>query len=212
MKALGAVLALATLLGGPLARAADSAAPQPSSRRAVSVRDAPGYFPPSDPESLSEVTGRRENAPLVSLHFTGGTRSLNELGRTVCRCLHHSQTDSLTALCVNEQEFREILWREFPQSRPAVGLTWLDAWKILWARLHAGVAHSIRDQGGHYYKFLRIEYAKTDRPAIMRYRNFRMHNGLILVVQNDEGQVERWTWLRAVVERKGRFKIYSTDD
>ena len=206
------MLALATLLGASGARSADSTATREAPPRAVSVKDAPGYYPAADPESLSEVTGRRENAPLVSLRFTGGTRSLDELGRTVCRYLHHSETDSLTRLCVSEQEFREILWREFPQSRPAVGLTWLEAWKILWARLHAGVAHAIRDQGGHYSKFVRIDYAKTDRPPIMRYRNFRMHNGLILVVRNDAGQLERWTWLRAVVERKGRFKVYSTDD
>ncbi len=206
------MLVLSTLLGASGTRAADSTATREAPRRPVSVKDAPGYYPPSDPEANSEVTGRRENAPLVSLRFTSGTRTLEELGRTVCRYLHHSQTDSLTALCVTEREFREILWREFPQSRPAVGLTWLDAWKILWARLHAGIAHAVRDQGGHYYKFMRIEYAKTGRPPIMRYRNFRMHNGLIVVVQNDEGQVERWTWLRAAIERKGRFKIYSTDD
>jgi len=34
----------------------------------------------------------------------------------------------------------------------------------------------------------------------------------MLTARDDEGTVHRTTWLRAVVERKGRVKIFSTDD
>ena len=46
----------------------------------------------------------------------------------------------------------------------------------------------------------------------MRYRNFSLHNHLVLVARDDEGRVQRWNWLRAAAERKGTFKIYSTQD
>ena len=41
---------------------------------------------------------------------------------------------------------------------------------------------------------------------------FTMRSRLTLIARDDEGTVHRMTWLRAVVERKGRVKIYSTDD
>jgi hypothetical protein len=44
------------------------------------------------------------------------------------------------------------------------------------------------------------------------YRNFRIHNGLLIVASNEEGGEERVFFVRAAVERKGRFKIESTTD
>jgi hypothetical protein len=157
---------------------------------------------------MSVVIGRRLNAPAVKKRFQGGTRSLKELGQAVCYALHHSDFDSLHALCIRDEEFRDILWREFPQSRPATGLTWVDAWRMLLIRLYGGCRSAINDHGGRYYKFLRFE--RADTTAL--YRNFKLHNGLTFVVRNDEGEVERWAWLRSVAERRGRFKIYSMED
>ena len=178
-----------------------------ASVRAVSVRDSPGWTPLVDPESSAVVLGRRVNAPAVKMPFTGGAKSLDDLGRAICWAVHHQDRDSLLKLCVTDGEFETILWPEFPQSRPAVGLEWDDAWRILYARLHAGSSHAIRDHGGRPCQFVRFEVDST-----MQYRNFRMDSRLAMVVKNDEGRLESWTWLRAVVARKGRWKIYSTDD
>ena len=175
--------------------------------RRPSVKDSPGWTPPADPESTAERIGRRMNAPLVTRTFTGGARSMDELGRTLCRLLHHSDRDSLLALCVNDIEFRAILWREFPQSRPATGLQWQDGWTILGARLIDGTGHAVRDYGGHVYQFQGFEV-----DSVATYRNFRLHLGVRLVATDDTGQLQRMTWLRGIAERKGRFKIYSTDD
>ena len=38
------------------------------------------------------------------------------------------------------------------------------------------------------------------------------HGGLVLVARGDTGEIQRFTWLRAVAERKGVFKIYSMKD
>ena len=179
-----------------------------ASARASTVKDSPGWYTTPDPESVSVVFGRRLNAPLVRKPFQGGARSFDDLGRRVCSALHHNASDSLLALCVRDDEFRDILWREFPQSRPATGLTWQDAWRILYARLHGGSVGATRDYGGHVYQFLHFDRSQT----MARYRNFNLYNGLVLVVRNDEGGIERFTWLRSVAERRGRFKIYSLND
>jgi hypothetical protein len=190
------------------AHSAKAAGAPPAPPRVSSVQNSPGWYPVVDPESMSVVIGRRTNAPAVSKRFAGGATSLDDLGRRVCRALHRGDRDSLLALCIRDDEFRDILWREFPQSRPAVGLEWTDAWTILYARLHAGSAHAVRDWGGHPCEFVRFEPTRT----VVPYRNFKLHDRLVLVARSDGGALVRMTWLRAVAERKGSFKIYSTDD
>ena len=187
---------------------AQSAATPPESTPRPSIKDSPGYIPLVDPESTSVVVGRRLNAPAVSLPFTGGTRSLDDLGRAVCAALQTHNPDSLHDLCISDEEFRVIMWREFPQSRPVTGLQWDDAWRVLDVRLISGSRGATGDHGGRRYEFVRFE--RTDTTAV--YRNFKLHNGLVLVARTPEGELERWGWLRSVAERKGRFKIYSMRD
>ena len=206
--ALALLLMVAPAPAGRTAPAPATAPPAtPPPHRVTSLDQEPGFRPAADSESMSVVLGRRVNAPPVSKLFRGGAPSLDSLGSAVCRAIHHGRGDSLLALCVTDDEFRDTLWREFPQSRPATGLTWVDAWTILYARLHAGCSHALRDEGGHYYRFLRFE-----GDSVMAYRNFKLHNHLTLVVLDDAGQIQSWKWIRSVAERKGRFKIYSTED
>jgi hypothetical protein len=186
---------------------ADSTA-KPAAAMPHSVKDSPGWYPNVDPESASVRIGRRTNAPVVSMPFKGGLKSLDDVGRTVCRLLAHNDRDSLYAICVVDSEFREIMWREFPQSRPATGLQWDDAWRVLTMRLQSGCSDAVGEFGGHYYQFLRFE--RSDTTA--KYKNFKLHNGLVLVVKNEQGETVKHGWLRSVVERKGRFKIYSVRD
>ena len=176
-------------------------------RRPPSIRDSPGWYPIVDPESMSVLLGRRTNAPLLSKPFRGGTRNLDDLGRAICRLLGKSNRDSLMLLCIREDEFRDILWREFPQSRPITGLTWEDAWTSLGQRLISGCSGALSEYGGKSLEYLRFEV-----DSVARYKNFRLHRGLRLAARDDQGQTITMRWVRSVAERKGRFKIYSTDD
>lgn len=182
-------------------------APTVPTKRLVSVRDSPGYQPLADPDSAAERLGRRTDAPLVRKRFTGGAASLEALARGVLGAFHAQRADSLLALAVREDEFRDILWREFPQSRPATGLRWDDAWPVLHGRLNGGSVASVREYGGHVYTLLRVE-----RAAVVPYRNFKLHNGITIVARDDEGRERRFTAIRSVAERAGRFKIYSMAD
>jgi len=211
-RGFAAVLALAAwvaILGATTSTARAPAGAEPVHRSVLAGR--PGYVPLVDPESMAVVLGRRTNAPLVQQRFRGGARSLNDLGRRVTRYLELDQRDSLLALCVGEDDFRDILWREFPQSRPVTGLQWQDGWTILHARLRSGCLEAAGNFGGQPYEFVRFE--RLARPdSLFKYRNFTLHNGLIMVVRSPAGQIERWNWLRSVAERRGAFKIYSTTD
>lgn len=209
MRRMLLVVTVALVVAGGARRAGGEARPDSSAPgHHVSVRDSPGWKPLVDPESASVALGRRMNAPTVTMRFTGGAGSMDDLGRRICRGLQVQKRDSLAKLCVTDMEFKNILWREFPQSRPATGIRWEDAWVILGARMNAGCGHAIRDYGGHWYQFVRFEEGDT----VQVFRNFRMHSKLVLVARDDMGQVQRMKWLRGVVERRGSFKIYSTED
>jgi len=203
------LLVLAMPLAGVLiARAQGAPAPTTSTELRGSVTQEPGYYPPNDPESSSVRIGRRVNAPLVTKPFAGGARSLDELGRKVCHALDYERADTLFSLAVREDEFRDILWPEFPQSRPATGISWQDGWLFLYGRNHQGSAQAIRDYGGHVYQFVRFDrYDSTTH-----YKNFNLHKGLILVAKDDAGNIREFRWMRSAVERQGRFKIYSMND
>lgn len=188
------------------ARAGDSPTAAPAVNP-IRLEDSPGWYPAYDPESSSVVIGRRTNAPLVSAAFKGGARSLDEMGRTLCRLLHRKNADSLLSMCVADSEFRDVLWREFPQSRPATGLTWEDGWTPLLQRLISGCAAAVEDYGGHWYEFQQIT-----ADSIAHYKNFTLYQRVTLVAKDDTGQIQRMSWLRAIAERKGHFKIYSTRD
>ncbi len=212
MRALARKIAvLALLLGASLAapgHAREGRAPAPSAgQHLVSVKDTPGYVPLHDPDSLADQLGRRPNAPLVSMPFRGGARSLEALGRAVCGALHTEAPDSMLKLCISADEFRVILWPEFPQSRPATGLVWSDGWQVLQGRLNGGSVAFARDFGGHVYTLLAVESS-----GVKAFRNFRLHDGIVLVAKDDEGKTHRFPFIRSVAERKGRFKIYSMAD
>ncbi len=197
------------LVAGPAAAAGPNSSPAgPTSTVNPMLKASPGYHPPADPESMSVVIGRRTNAPAVKALFHGGTRSLDDLGRAVCRALHHSDRDTLLRLCVTAEEFERIMWREFPQSRPATGIQSEDAWLLLDNRNTGGVSRALQDHAGRHVRFVRWERAKV----ATAYRNFRLHEGLTLVALNDEGIEERLDMVRAVAERRGVFKLYSMKD
>jgi hypothetical protein len=199
-------LAVAVVVAVTLTFAAGSLAAPAVKHGSVTLE--PGYVPAVDPESASVRLGRRANAPLVHKGFLGGARSLDGLGRDVCRALFYERLDSLFVLCVRKDEFRDILWPEFPQSRPATGITAGDGWMFLEARLHGGASNALTQYGGKHWTFVRFE--RYDTTAV--FKNFKLHKGLVMWAKDEAGNLERMTWFRVAAERKGRFKIYSVKD
>ena len=166
----------------------------------------PGYVPPADPDSAAVRTGHRP-APPVALKFDGGAKSLDALARSVLRAAAAGDRTTLAHLCVTRREFAEIMWPEFPQSRPVTGATADDGWYFLVRRNQGGVGRLLGDWNGKPLTLVRVEHG-----AFESYRNFRLHRGLTIVAKTQEGEIVRVDDLRTVAERKGVFKIYSMRD
>ena len=166
----------------------------------------PGYVPPVDPDSAAVRTGHREAAP-VALKFGGGAKSLDALARSILRAAAAGDRAALGHLCVTRREFAEIMWPEFPQSRPVTGATADDGWYFLVRRNEGGVGRLLSDWNGTPLTLVRVE-----RGTFENYRNFRLHRGLTIVAKTADGETVRVDDLRTVAERKGVFKIYSMRD
>lgn len=202
----GRALALAALLAlGPAAGL--GAAPAEPRQRTSRLEDSPGYYPPQDPESSAHGMGRRV-ARIVDGPLAGGERSLEDLAVAFVAACRAGDLAALRRLCVTEEEFFDILWPEFPQSRPATGTRASDAWFVLAARLENGLRSAVGAASGRDLVLLK----STATRGTTGYMNFRLHDGLELRLADERGRTESWTVLRTVVERGGKFKIYSMKD
>ena len=119
----------------------------------------------------------------------------NLLTRLQCRLSRSARANQ------NGQEFGRPQTRGPARQQPL-------AWPVLLGRLNGGSTSSVQEWGGHFYTLLRIE--RTARTV--QYRNFKLHDGITLVARNDEGHEVRYTGIRSIAERRGRFKIYSMSD
>ncbi len=177
----------------------------PAATRSV-FEGQPGWYAPADPESLAFARGRRE-ARAVALPFEGGHPGLEPLARAAVSAIEGGEAGALRRLCVTEREFREILWPEFPQSRPATGATAADGWYFLVRRNEGGIRKTVLEHGGHPLVFIAVKAG-----AVTRYRNFRLHREVRIVVSDAVGVTDTLTVVRTVAERRGVFKIYSLRD
>ena len=97
------------------------------------------------------------------------------------------------------------LWNK---SAAPAGHTSRGCLDVLLPRNTSGIRSAIGDHQGRYLEFLRFER----RAPAKSFNNFTLHQVLVMVVRNERGEEERLDCLRAVVERRGRFKIYSMRD
>ena len=163
--------------------------------------------PSITPDRPYPRSGRRD-AALETLGLRGSSRSLDAVGRAFVAALHDHNRPKLESLAISEEEFTTILWPEFPQGRPPAGILASEAWSFVERRNRGGMARALTEWGGRSLEFVRLE-----RPLpVERYRNFRLHRGLVLWILDGDGCLEPLDVLRAVVERRGIFKIFSLSD
>jgi hypothetical protein len=205
-RGVACLLALAVLAGPAAGRPAGAT----DGRRHSALEGTPGYTPPSDPDSMAVIRGRRP-APAVRMKLTGGVGSLDSLATAILQSIDDRDRARLEALCVTRREFETILWPEFPQSRPITGVTAGDGWYFAVRQNLGGVSRTLseHDDGGPGgWTLVKVEC----HGPLEHYRNFTLHRGLTIVARDKGGNVRRFDLLRTAVERQGVFKIYALRD
>jgi hypothetical protein len=184
----------------PLAPMGEEIGPSPLTK-------APGYHPPDDPEADAVRAGRRK-AAVIDTPFTGGENSPEELAQDVLDALRTRDFNALQRLRVNPDEFAEIMWPEFPQSRPLCNNRVDDVFFFLDRTCHSGITLALSTWGGQDLRLLGITYEIGRAP----YTNFTLYHGVNIHVLEPDGREAVIRSVRSLAERKGVWKIYSFKD
>jgi len=168
-----------------------------------SLENTAGYALPYDPEWRSVVRGRREVGP-TNLQFHRGLVSLEALATSYLEGLGSQDVDMLFDLGVTPQEFKGILWPEFPQSRPFLRIPADEAWLFQLTHMNDDLASLYGRLGGVDRELVSVKVGSA-----MEFTNFRLLNDVTITAHEvDTGKIVT-LHLDAVAERNGRYKVYT---
>lgn len=123
----------------------------------------------------------------------------------VAGALARNDLEALRTLPLSEHEFRTIVWPELPSSRPEANLPVAYAWGTLKQTSQSSLGTTFSTHGGRRYTVLRVEFAG----GTTRYESFAVHREAQVLVRGEDGAEQRLALFGSLLEREGRFKIFS---
>jgi|GEM_PF-2762290 len=167
----------------------------------------PGYKTINDPEADAVKRGRRI-APKVDIPFTGGVTSPELLAQAILDGLRNDDFNALRALRVTPDEFVDIMWPEFPESRPICNADVNQVYFFLDRTCHSGITLGLSNWGGQNLRLLGVTYAIGKAP----YTNFTLYQGVGIHVLKEDGTEGVIKFARTFAERNGIWKVYAYKD
>ena len=141
--------------------------------------------------------------PLALLRHT--FPSPEALSRAVLTALAARDVDTLRALPLDETEFRNAVWPDLPASRPERNVPFDYAWGDLRQKSDNARRRLAARHGGRRYELVRVLFdAETTR-----YRTYEVHRETVLDLRDEEGEEVRLALFGSILEREGRFKLFS---
>ena len=187
-----------TTLTGEIPRA-----PMGQPRRSSVLDGAPGRL--EDPEHDAVLRGRREVDELVGPELEDGFTHPNELAEAILSWIYYDDAAGMHGLRITREEFDEIFWPEFPQSRPVTNIRSGDAWAFHEANCRDGVNEALGSWGGKSLYLQEVRYT-VGRAA---YRNFNLYRGVEIVAVTEDGRDVVIDVAPTFAERNGRWKVYT---
>jgi hypothetical protein len=171
------------------------------------LEKAPGYRPPDDPEIESVRRGYRIVDP-IDVPFKNGAESLEALVEAILDGVAADDRKILYGRQITFEEFEEILWPEFPQSRPVTNLTAHNAWFFLHHHTVGGINKLLLDHGGADLVFRGVSFTE----GVTHYTNFSAYQGMLIHCETAQGRQVVLDHASTAVERDGVWKIYVFKD
>jgi len=128
--------------------------------------------------------------------------SPRELGEEVLEGLHDRDHERLAALALSEEEFKDDVWPEMPAegSVPAEYV-----WSDLRAKSARSLSRSIVRYGGRRYALVDLRF----KEGTTAYGTFVVHRRMQLLVRDENGLEGAVEALGSVIEKNGRYKLFS---
>lgn len=147
------------------------------------LENAPGYYPPDDPEHESVERGYRI-VEERDIQLEGGMPTAEALADMILYCLEEDDARCLHDLRIHGVEFENNLWPEFPESRPATHIEAKHAWFYLHKTCWSGASDMLSEFGGQNLVFKKI----TCTEGLIHYTNFNILSGVLIHAENEFGE------------------------
>jgi len=92
-----------------------------------------------------------------------------------------------------------------PAARPERSLTADYVWSDLAAKSGAALRHAVREHAGRRLSLERIRFAG----GTTQYRTYLVHRNAVVTIRDGAGAPQDLRLFGSVIERSGRFKIFS---
>jgi hypothetical protein len=131
--------------------------------------------------------------------------SAEALARDVLQALERRDAVRLRSLALTEAEFGRIVWPELPAARPERNLPLAYVWGDLQGKSNAGLRRVMAASGGRGYALTGVQFLG----GTTQYRSYLVHRQARLLVRDERGHEQTVRLFGSVLERRGRFKVFS---
>ncbi len=161
--------------------------------------------PAEDKEADSVQRGRRLVDPRDDIELDRGFESADALARAVLDRILWNEYDPLLDLRISKAEFLDLLWPEFPTSRPATNIRPDEAWSFHDADCRDGVTELLSEFGGQELHLVALRFETGFAP----YTNFNLYRGAVIEAVDERGEPVVLRAATTFVERNGRWRIFT---
>lgn len=131
--------------------------------------------------------------------------SIDALAHAVLQAVAARDVLTLRRLALDETQFRQHVWPELPASRPERNLPFSYVWGDLHTKSSTNLDRVLSTYGGRTYTLDRIRFTG----GTTQYRTFVVHRDSSLEVHDEKGRRETIQLFGSVIEKDGRFKVFS---
>lgn len=162
-----------------------------------------GFAMPYDPEWRAVERGRRD-AKAVDIALEHSAASADELAVKLLVALREGDAEPFAASRLTRDEFLELCWPEFPQSRPYLKIPPDEAWSFQLARSNECALVALRQYGGKAWVPAGVVIGKSTA-----FRNFTLHEKVVVrAIDPETGRLAVLDFMPSLVEREGQFKVF----
>jgi hypothetical protein len=131
--------------------------------------------------------------------------SPEEVSRAVLAALEAGDYETLRSYALSEDEFRLVVWPELPASRPERNVPRHYVWTDLNQKSTNRLRGLVVNRGGQRYELRQVGF----KGETTRYETFNVHRDSIMVIQSEQGRVATVQFFGSMIERDGRYKLFS---
>jgi hypothetical protein len=131
--------------------------------------------------------------------------SVESLARAVLQAMERRDLEELHALALNREEFTAHVWPELPAARPERNLSSAFVWGDLNQKSNIMLRETLSEHGGKKYQLVRVRFLGRTTP----YQSYVVHRESEVTVTDPDGRERQMRLFGSVIERAGRFKVFS---